>query len=180
MDLVYSKDNQKNATLSLISGEPAYEIYTVGKFLQSEPTWIRKYQCSEQRPVEIGQVRVRSFHNDVCQLRGKDIRPRSIDSLSTKRSFTSLANGQKYIWKRKFSKAKLLDNTKNTIAVYEESHSGFLSTKAPAKISVAPDGMPIIDEIVVTFVYFERKFKDDIEEIDAAWNLVSLVGMVTS
>ncbi|KAK1220565.1 hypothetical protein PQX77_016660 [Marasmius sp. AFHP31] len=175
MDLVYSKDDQKNATLSLITGEPVYEIYTVEKFLQSEPTWIRKYQCSEHRPVEIGQVRVRSFHKDVCQLRGKDIRPRSMDSLSTKRSFTSLANGQKYIWKRKFSKAKLLDKSKNTVAVYEESHSGFLSTKAPAKLSIAPDGMAIIDEIVVTFVYFEQKFKDDMEVIDAAGNLVGIV-----
>ncbi|KAK1234113.1 hypothetical protein PQX77_002688 [Marasmius sp. AFHP31] len=149
MDLIFSQDDPKNAMLSLTSGQPVYEMYTQEKTWSSEPTVIRKFQYPRHPPVIIGQVQVRLLHSDVCEMSGRDIQPKSGESSSGK-SFTSLANGQEYTWKRKCSKAKLTDKFKNTAAIYEESYSGILKEKAPANISIAPGGMPILDEIVVT------------------------------
>ncbi|KAK1220568.1 hypothetical protein PQX77_016664 [Marasmius sp. AFHP31] len=160
MDLIFSQDDPKNATLSLTSGQPVYEMYTHEKTWSSEPTVIRKFQYPGHPPVNIGQVQVRLLHSDVCEMSGRDIQPKSGESSSGK-SFTSLANGEVYTWKRKFSKAKLTDKFKNTVAIYEESHSGILKEEAPAKISIAPEGMPILDEIVVTCVYFEQRIRDN-------------------
>ncbi|KAL0063853.1 hypothetical protein AAF712_009204 [Marasmius tenuissimus] len=163
MDLIYSRDNPKNATISLTTGQLVYEILTEEKTWSSEPTVIRKFQYPGHPPVEIGQVKMRSFHPDICQAWGRDIRPRKEDLLSSGRSFTSLVNGQEYNWKRKSSKAILTDKFKNTVAIYEESHSGFRKKKTPAKLSVTPGGMPILDEIVVTCVYYEQQCREDAE-----------------
>ncbi|KAK1235414.1 hypothetical protein PQX77_001366 [Marasmius sp. AFHP31] len=166
MDLIFSQDDPTNATLSLPTGQQIYELYTKARLLHSDSTIIRKFDSGHYAgspPRDIGQVKLRSFGDDVCELLGRDIRPRSEDLFSGKRHFTSLITGQKYSWKRKTSKVLLIDKFQNTIAVYEYSHSGIFHAKAPAMLSITPNGLPFLDEIVVTFVYAEQRFRKEIE-----------------
>ncbi|KAJ8074319.1 hypothetical protein PM082_012632 [Marasmius tenuissimus] len=174
MDLIFSQDDPKNATLSLTTGQPVYEMYTQEKTWSTEPTAIRKFQYPGHSPVNIGQVKVPLLHDNVCEVWGRDIRPKS-GELSSGKSFISLTDGQEYTWKRKSSKATLTDKYENTIAIYEQSHSGYVKAKAPAKISIAPGGMPILDEIVVTCVYYEQKVRLNAEAAGAAGGVVGAV-----
>ncbi|KAJ8092105.1 hypothetical protein PM082_021637 [Marasmius tenuissimus] len=165
MDLVFSQDDPKNAILSLSTGQRIYELYTQARLLHSESTIIRKFDSGHYAgspPTDIGQVKLRTFGDDICELSGRDIRPRSEDLFSGKRHFTSLITGQKYSWKRKTSKVLLIDKFENTIAVYEYSHSGIFHAKAPTMLSVTPVGLPFLDEIVVTFVYAEQRFREEV------------------
>ncbi|KAL0568841.1 hypothetical protein V5O48_013127 [Marasmius crinis-equi] len=156
MELIFSKTSARNATLSLPSGQPVYELSTPSRLLHTEQTTITKFYPGNP-PVTIGLVEMHSFHDDVCQLAGRNVLPKSDGFWKSGMTFTS-SNGEHYTWKRKSDAALLSDKFKHNIAIYEESHSGFLSgTPSPAKLSVAPEGMGILDEIMVTFVYIEQQ-----------------------
>ncbi|KAJ8096253.1 hypothetical protein PM082_011396 [Marasmius tenuissimus] len=169
MDLIYSEDNSKKMTISLATGQPVYEVSTQEETSSSEPTMIKKFQNPGDPPVDIGQVKMRSFHSDVCELLGRDIRPRKGDLWS--RSFTSLVNGQEYTWDQEDSKATLTDEFENTVAIYKGSHS-----EAPVKLSVTPEGMSILDEIVVTCVYHEQQCEEDAEKEKVMLDVAKGVG----
>ena len=51
---------------------------------------------------------------------------------------------------------QLSDKNSHNVAIYEQSHSGH-SNYQPAKLSVLPEAMDIIDEVVCTFIYCEQK-----------------------
>ncbi|KAJ8074332.1 hypothetical protein PM082_012645 [Marasmius tenuissimus] len=177
MDLIYISPDMDptNAKLSLTTGQPVYELHTNDMIYHSEPTTIRKFQQPGYPPANIGEVRVRSIQSDVCQLLGKDIRPRTENPLSSGRSFTSSADGQKYTWKGKAEKATLADSSKNTVATYEENdYMGELAMNVLGKISITPAGMPILDEIVVTCIYFQAKIRAK-AEAKAAGDIVDII-----
>ncbi|KAK1220567.1 hypothetical protein PQX77_016663 [Marasmius sp. AFHP31] len=163
MDLIFSRDNSENATISLATGQLVYEVYTEDSTSSSEPTMIRKFQDPGHPPVEIGQVKQRLFHSDICQMWERDIRPTREGWLSSDRSFTSLVDGQQYYWKKESSKATLTDEFENIVAIREKSHSGFRKKKSPAKLLIMPEGIPIVDEIVVTWVYYEQQCEEEAE-----------------
>ncbi|KAL0571020.1 hypothetical protein V5O48_010941 [Marasmius crinis-equi] len=155
MDLIFSTDSARNTTLSLPSGQPLYDISTPSQAFHTDQTTISKIQ-SGRKQIAIGRVEMHSLHTDVCQVSGRDMLPKKDGIFRSGLSFTS-SNGQKYTWKRKSGTALLSDKSKN-IASYERSHSGFLGRgRRPAKLSVAPEGVGILDEIVVTYMYIEQR-----------------------
>ncbi|KAF9265811.1 hypothetical protein L218DRAFT_835251, partial [Marasmius fiardii PR-910] len=104
-------------------------------------------------------IEIHTLEDDVCQVWGRHLKPRSEGLMSSKRKFTS-SNGQEYTWKQKTSGKKTLlwDKFQNTVAVYEDKHSGIFSGKpSPAKLSISPAGYPIVDEILVTFLFVKQK-----------------------
>ncbi|KAJ8096262.1 hypothetical protein PM082_011410 [Marasmius tenuissimus] len=169
MDFIYSEDNSKNTTISSATGQPVYEVSTQEDTSSSEPTVIKKFQNPRDPPVDIGQVKMRSFHSDVCELLGRDIRPRKGDLWS--RSFTSLVNGQEYTWDQEDSKATLTDEFENTVAIYEGRRS-----EVPVKLSVTLEGMSILDEIVVTCIYHEQQCEEDAESEKVMLDVAKGVG----
>ncbi|KAL0568170.1 hypothetical protein V5O48_013820 [Marasmius crinis-equi] len=180
MDLIISEDDRaKTTTFSLATGQPVYQVtvQSRGSF-RSETRTISKFQHPGAPPTDIGMVELHSMSSDICQFWGRDIRPRTdMNSLSGAKGFTSSVNGQQYKWKRKLKKAELTDKFRNTVAVYEDSRSGRLSSKGktPAKLSVTPAAMGFLDEIIVTFVYIEQKIKEEAEVIGAAGEVVGAV-----
>ncbi|KAJ8077630.1 hypothetical protein PM082_002063 [Marasmius tenuissimus] len=163
MELIFSNDDPKNAILSLSTGQPIYELYTKSRVFHSESTVIRKFHNQGSPPNDIGQVKLRCLNEDVCELLGRDIRPRTEGIVSSKRYFTSLITRQKYGWKRKGSKVLMIDKFENTVAICQYSRCGIFHAKTPAMLSVTPAGVPFLDEIVVTFAYAEQRFRQDVE-----------------
>jgi hypothetical protein len=52
----------------------------------------------------------------------------------------------------------LRDRINNIVALFEKSHSGiFHGSPKQAKLSVSPIGLPIVDEIVASFVLIEQR-----------------------
>ncbi|KAL0580546.1 hypothetical protein V5O48_001451 [Marasmius crinis-equi] len=159
MDLVFSKDSARNATLSLPTGQPVYEISTPSRVWHAEQTTVTKFLPHGGGPVAIGAVEVHSFHTDVCQISGRNVLPKSDGIFKSGMSFTS-SNGEQYTWKRKSDSALLSNKWNTNIAVYEAMHTGILSgSPQSAKLSVMPEVMGILDEVVATFVYTEQMFQ---------------------
>ena len=52
---------------------------------------------------------------------------------------------------------QLKDSEKRPVAVYDGGSSGFFGKARPAKLTIAPAGMAIIDEIVATYLYVDQK-----------------------
>ncbi|EEB86916.1 hypothetical protein MPER_15965, partial [Moniliophthora perniciosa FA553] len=105
-------------------------------------------------------IELHELHDDVCQVWGRDIAPKSDGFFSSGRSFTA-SDGQKYTWKMKSDRAVLRDKFENTIAVFEKSHTGFFSgNPSQAKMSISQTGLSLADEIVTTFVLLEQKDRE--------------------
>ncbi|KAL0571016.1 hypothetical protein V5O48_010937, partial [Marasmius crinis-equi] len=149
-------ESARNATLMLPSGQPVYQVSTPTRVFHTEQTTIAKF-LPDGSSIAIGLVELHSFHTDICQITGRNVLPKSDGIFRSGISFTS-SNGKQYTWKRKTSTALLTDKSGSTVATWERSHSGILSRNPrPAQLSVLSEGVQIIDEIVVTFMYIEQR-----------------------
>lgn len=157
MDLIFSKDSPQNATLSLPTGQPVYELSTTDRWFHHKPTTIKKFQPGSAVPQDIGLVEIHSLHKNVVQILGRDVLPKSAGMFKRGRTFTS-SNGQQYTWKRKSDAALLTDKFDHNMAIYETRHSNTFSSKdpTPGKLSIAPEALGIADEIIGTFAYVEQ------------------------
>ena len=51
---------------------------------------------------------------------------------------------------------QLVDEQTNTpVAMFQLSKRGWFSAPAPASLDITPQGMHILDDIIITFVWFE-------------------------
>ncbi|KAK1217750.1 hypothetical protein PQX77_019592 [Marasmius sp. AFHP31] len=157
MDLLLTQDSPKNTTLTLSSGNPVYEITTPSHTFHTDTTTIRKYRPDGGHPDDIGVIKLHNLRSDLCQIRGRDFLPPSSEIWTGTLSFTS-SNGEVYTWCHKSAKAILEDKRKKTVATYDKSHTGSVSSNPqPAMISISAEVMDIIDEIICTFSYIEQK-----------------------
>ncbi|KAG7092975.1 hypothetical protein E1B28_009276 [Marasmius oreades] len=158
MDLIFSKDSPRNATLSLPTGQPVYQIFTPDRWFHQEQTTIRKFQPGTSLPQDMGVIEIHSWSKSVVEVWGRSVLPKSAGVFKRGKIFTS-SNGQQYTWKRKSRTAVLTDKLDNTMAVYDERRTNVFSRKepSPAKLTIAPAAVEIADEIVGTFLYFEEQ-----------------------
>jgi hypothetical protein len=77
MDLIFSKDDIRNCTLSLLTwpDEPIYEVSTTKKSLLAETTVIKKFR-KDGEPEYMGLIELYA-RTDVCKVWGKDMPPKS-------------------------------------------------------------------------------------------------------
>ncbi|TFY78590.1 hypothetical protein EWM64_g5416 [Hericium alpestre] len=77
----------------------------------------------------------------------------------TKRVFVA-TDGHSYLWKMGWRGLKLVrdDGSKTHVAQYHPHTNVF--TRQPSVLDITSHGLAILDEIVVTFVYMERKRKE--------------------
>ncbi|KAG7092977.1 hypothetical protein E1B28_009278 [Marasmius oreades] len=158
MDLIFSKDSPRNATLSLPTGKPVYEISTPDRWFHHEQTALKKFQPGKSLPQDMGVIEIHSWNKSVVEVWGRSVLPKSAGVFKRGKIFTS-SNGQQYTWKRKSRTAMLTDKLDNTMAVYDERRTNVFSRKAPspAKLRITPAAVEIADEIVGTFLYFEEQ-----------------------
>ncbi|KAK1217753.1 hypothetical protein PQX77_019595 [Marasmius sp. AFHP31] len=157
MDLLFTKNFTKNTSLTLPDGSLGYEISTPSRKLHTDTTIIRRYPPSGGDPESIGVIELHSIRTDVCQVHGKDFLPKSDSTHNISMTFTS-SNGEVYKWRRESTKAFLDDKSEETVATYEEGHTGLLGgIPRQAKLSISTEAMDIIDEVVCTFFYIEQK-----------------------
>ncbi|KAG7092976.1 hypothetical protein E1B28_009277 [Marasmius oreades] len=158
MDLIFSKDSLRDATLSLPTGQPIYEISTPDRWFHHARTMIKKFQPGMSLPQDMGVIEIHSWNKSVVEVWGRSVLPKSPGVFKRGELFTS-SNGQQYTWKRKSRTAVLTDKLDNTMAVYDERRTNVFSRKepSPAKLAVAPAAVEIADEIVGTFLYFEEQ-----------------------
>ncbi|ESK95461.1 hypothetical protein Moror_12753 [Moniliophthora roreri MCA 2997] len=172
MDLLLSKDSVRNCTITLLSGQPVYEVSTSSRLFQKK-TIIKKFRGYEVYDMAV--IELHDFHDNVCQVWGRHMLPKSDGLFSSGRSFVA-SDGQKYTWKTTSGKPTLRDKLDNTIAIYERSRTGFFSGNASqAKISVSQAGLSIVDDIVATFVLVKQKDKANEEGIEAGSEVISAV-----
>ncbi|KAL0580986.1 hypothetical protein V5O48_001078 [Marasmius crinis-equi] len=125
MDLIFSNESSRNATLCLPSGQPVYDISTVPPAGQ---TTLRKYPPDNGAPVAIAVLEQNKIGADVCRVAGRSVLPektgrskRFVDTLVflfllkpffftpgliRKMVFVS-SNGEEYIWKRENGEASV-------------------------------------------------------------------------
>ncbi|KAA1475823.1 hypothetical protein DENSPDRAFT_874260 [Dentipellis sp. KUC8613] len=79
-------------------------------------------------------------------------------ALWRKRAFTA-TDGQSYVWTYGIRRSYLArdDDTHACIARYHRRSLGLIGESRKAYLEISPDGTNIADEIVVTFVYIERR-----------------------
>ncbi|TFY53667.1 hypothetical protein EVG20_g10012 [Dentipellis fragilis] len=84
--------------------------------------------------------------------------------LMRKRAFTA-TDGQSYAWKYGSTRSSLSRNDSSSarIAQYHKRSYGIIGKTHKAYLEISPEGLNIADEIVVTFVYIERR-RDQREE----------------
>ncbi|ESK95462.1 hypothetical protein Moror_12754 [Moniliophthora roreri MCA 2997] len=158
MDLLLSKDSVRNCTITLLTGQPVYQVSTPSRFFHTETTTIKRFKGNQVHDMAV--IERHDFHDDVCQVWGRDIVPKSDGCFSSGRSFTA-SDSQKYTWKMKCDRAVLRDQFDNTIAAFEKSHTGFFSgNPSQAKISISQAGLSIADELIATFVLVEQKDRE--------------------
>ncbi|KAK7022760.1 hypothetical protein VNI00_016963 [Paramarasmius palmivorus] len=160
MDLIFSKYDMRNSLLTR-ADEPVYEISTTrGTPLTMETTVIKKFRKDGEKE-HMGLIEL-CRTEDKCEVWGKNMPPKSdgffkkyedVLRQSPGRSFVA-SDGQKYTWKlASDGNQELCDQSKNIIATSEKAHSGFFSGKpSPARLSIATAGVPMIDDIVTTFM----------------------------
>ncbi|KAF9254638.1 hypothetical protein L218DRAFT_1082234 [Marasmius fiardii PR-910] len=160
MDLIFSKDSPRNATLALPNGQPVYELSTANQLFHTEQTMIKKYQSGSPVPQDMGLVEIHRFHKSVVEVWGRNVLPKRDGIFNRGQSFTS-SNGQQYTWKRKSDAALLTDKAGHNMAIYREHHTNLFKSKksTPATLSIAPEAMGLVDEIVGTFAYFEQEIR---------------------
>ncbi|KAA1475821.1 hypothetical protein DENSPDRAFT_448767 [Dentipellis sp. KUC8613] len=78
--------------------------------------------------------------------------------LMRKRAFTA-TDGQSYAWKYGSTRSSLSrnDSSNTRIAQYHRRSYGIIGKAHKAYLEICPEGLNIADEIVVTFVYVERR-----------------------
>jgi len=88
---------------------------------------------------------------------GRDVTPRR-RMLSSSEEFIA-ADGQSYKWKSDWNDFRLVrnDGSDAPIASYDHGSLGILSRSKPPTLSVTPEGVPILDDIVATWVYVDQK-----------------------
>lgn len=69
------------------------------------------------------------------------------------------ADGLPYKWKIDWDLLRLVrnDGSHTPVAFFDPGSLGILSRPKPATLSVTPEGLPILDDIVATWVYMEQR-----------------------
>ncbi|KAK7025993.1 hypothetical protein VNI00_015824 [Paramarasmius palmivorus] len=156
MEFIFSKDDVRNSTLTLLTNEPIYEISTSSKSLLAETTVIKKFRRDGESEY-MGLIELHGTREDECRVWGRNMPPKSESFWKSAKSFVA-SNGQKYTWKMKSNaNQELRDQSDNTIATWERSHTGIFSKRPrPAKLSISHAAVSVADDIVSTFVVVEQ------------------------
>ncbi|KAK7025994.1 hypothetical protein VNI00_015825 [Paramarasmius palmivorus] len=156
MDLVFSDNNVRHTTItSLPSGQPVYRVSTTSsRILNSETATIKKISESENEELaqDIAIVKWHGLRDDTCRVRGRNVSPKHDKTFTTTKWFVA-SNGEKYSWKRSSNETVLRDQTKNIVATHSRSPEDLHQTK----LSISQVGVPIVDDIVATFVLVEGR-----------------------
>ncbi|KAA1471311.1 hypothetical protein DENSPDRAFT_880375 [Dentipellis sp. KUC8613] len=126
----------------------------------AEETDILLRSLSEQ---EFAKIEWHRFHPTVFKWAGKTVEIDSYmpysNTVMTKRAFTA-TDGKSYVWKLGTVRSSLTRNdgtTETPIATYHRGFFGLMGKTDKPYLEISSEGLNILDEIVVTFVYIERR-----------------------
>ena len=75
MEFTFSNQDTRDTTLSLSTGQAVYQTSTPdAKFLRTETISIKKFEKDGEH--DMATVEIHSFHDDVCQVWGRDVVPK--------------------------------------------------------------------------------------------------------
>ncbi|KIY67136.1 hypothetical protein CYLTODRAFT_454759 [Cylindrobasidium torrendii FP15055 ss-10] len=153
MDLRFTDDSADNTIILLPDDTPAYFVETEHKFLVHSRTVIKKTHADTI--TEMGSVKLSSMLDDgFVNVWGRNITPQSTGMFSASRTFVA-SDGKSYKWKVEMGSPLYLISTGNhhTVASYDRGSLGFFGKARLPSLSVTPEGMPIGDDIIGTFVF---------------------------
>ncbi|KII89458.1 hypothetical protein PLICRDRAFT_175636 [Plicaturopsis crispa FD-325 SS-3] len=161
MDLTLLKSNTRNTVLTDPEGAPVYIVTTPTGLFTNHDTTIRRVDGPKER--DIGRVQSAGFSQSwAVAVHGRDVRMIRSGAFSASESFMA-SDGKMYKWKIKggapLRVRKGSDGLNTNIAVYSGASGLFCSR--PSILTVSPDGLAILDELVATFIYMETRRKDD-------------------
>jgi len=180
MRLVFTKDSPLNTTLvDEASGLVMYEIETERGFM-NKTTVIRKpFTNRRGRPVphtstEVARIRWKTWSSDRivyygCDMKRGEFMPKA--GLFSD-SFVIKMNGASYRWTTGSSGddlPKLVTNNrkkKQVAGLHKAPHRFFRRRRA--YLEVAPAGLTVLDQIVVSLVYVEKKRREK-QDFDDDW-----------
>ncbi|KAF9653260.1 hypothetical protein BDM02DRAFT_3107827 [Thelephora ganbajun] len=171
MRLAFTKNSPLNTTLvDETSGVVMYEIETEKSFMSKttiirKPFTNRRGQLVPQTSTEVARILWKTWSSDRivyygCDMKRGDFMPKA-GMFSN--GFVITVNGTKYRWSTGFSGQglpKLVTNNrkKKLIAELHKAHRLFRRSKA--YLEIAPAGLTMLDQIVVSFVYVESKRRE--------------------
>ncbi|TFY54720.1 hypothetical protein EVG20_g9592 [Dentipellis fragilis] len=172
MNLHVSRGSFLNTVLRDDSGEPHYHIETsftkelrgrettVSRFLPGTDAFGSGEALPEQ---EIAKIEWHRFKPTLFKWLGRAVEVGTYmpykGALWRKRAFTA-TDGQSYVWTYGLRRSYLArdDDTHTCIARYHRRSFDLIRGESrKAYLEISPDGLNIADEIVVTFVYIERR-----------------------
>jgi hypothetical protein len=162
MDLLLLKNNPLQTVLLLADGTPLYHVDTPFK-LFNHTTTIKKLNGPTQ--VDVASIEWASLQSQtIIRVRDFPITLFKHHIFTTSEVFHA-SDGRQYKWKMDSGNLLLVtdDGSRTPLAIFVEANLGLFSTPHPASLNIAPQGMPIIDELVATFIYMlhKRRSRED-------------------
>ncbi|KAF8888299.1 hypothetical protein BD779DRAFT_1524620 [Infundibulicybe gibba] len=138
---------------------PLYHIDTPVRIFKRPVTTIKKFSGSSE--AVMATIYARGGHKSV-ECWGRNITPYRGGLLTTSERFQA-SDGRSYKWRvdgRDFTRLYTDDGTSTPVATFNSGPMGPFSTSRPPRLAVAPQGMPILDDIVATFVHMDRRRRE--------------------
>ncbi|KAI0670973.1 hypothetical protein C8Q78DRAFT_1033169 [Trametes maxima] len=162
MDVIFLSNHPLESTVvDAATGSVMYTINTPFTF-GGRTTSVRNAHGKH-----IAELNLRSFGHDRVQLYGETMDvsewlPR--DGIFTSSRRLLAPNGRSYVWKKHMRKShfSLLDCQTNQVVVetHGAHHGIFSSNSRKMGLHVSPEVTPIMDAIVLSFIYCEKKSRD--------------------
>ncbi|KAJ7584702.1 hypothetical protein C8J56DRAFT_951631 [Mycena floridula] len=132
-------------------GFPVYHVETPMRFFGSATTTIKKINGATDNVM--ATIGLHAFSQEV-NVWGRNITPVRAHMFTTSEKFIA-SDGRSYKWKTDWGIFQLIlnDRSHTPIAFYDSGSLGILSAARLPSLQTTPDGVPIIDEIVATFIY---------------------------
>ncbi|KAG9219783.1 hypothetical protein CCMSSC00406_0008160 [Pleurotus cornucopiae] len=183
MKLLLNTRRQRNCTLSFEDGQAIYKITTPFKVTGRVTTILRVVPSAkdehddadldahlQDKFAHLAEIEWQYIKSSRLRFRGDDIdtgtlfRKFGLGPHGRHRAFTA-PDGREYVWKMGMWASELYLNDdsipkKPLIAKYHRPTFNPIGPNKPAYLEISPEGEPILDDIVVTFVLVETYRKE--------------------
>ncbi|KAI0259051.1 hypothetical protein BC834DRAFT_834187 [Gloeopeniophorella convolvens] len=174
MELTFTRSKLLNTVVLDESGRPIYRIETPGRALQlaARTSTISKFRHSageagdDAEYVQVAKIEWRYLHPSVyvlgdVRVKVKDYLP-SGNLLRSRRTFTA-SNGQSYQWVLGHTSCpvqlKRTDGSGFVVARFHRKAYGCIGEAHHAYLDLTPEVIPMMDEVLMTFLWTERRRK---------------------
>ncbi|KAL4065947.1 hypothetical protein J3A83DRAFT_337971 [Scleroderma citrinum] len=167
MRLTLSSEFVLNTVMTNESGQVLYRTSTPKFRLKGRSTTIYKVVPNtdpsdmQDRFETIGEIEWQMFGPATMRLHGKEMNTNQFiprhGVRGRKRTFTG-PDGRPYRWDMRYTVVVLSDNdsTRRELARSHRRSLGIIGPKREPSLEIHPDLMPILDTVVLTFVYVEK------------------------